>query len=181
MRFLLILAGGLTVAATPARAEVVASSATMFDLKQELTVDAPVQQTWDALKAPQRWWNAEHTYSGKAENLYLDAQASGCFCERLDNKGSIEHLRIAYIQPPRMIRFTGSLGPLQAEAVAGTLTIRLDPAGANATKVTLTYLVAGHIRAGADTLAPKVDEVLAQQLLGLKSAAEAAPAAEPAK
>ena len=165
------------VLATPAAAEIVQSSATMFEVSQTVTADAPLQQTWDVLKAPQKWWSADHTYSGKVDNLYLDAQASGCFCERLDAKGSIEHLRITYIQPPRMIRFSGSLGPLAAEAVTGTLTIKLDSEGAAATKVTLTYLVAGHVRAGAEALAPKVDEVLAQQMLGLKSAAEAAPAA----
>ncbi len=44
--------------------------------------------------------------------------------------------------------------------------------------VTLTYVVGGYVRAGADTLAPKVDEVLAVQMLGLKSAAEAAPEPE---
>lgn len=174
----IVSAIALAIMAVPAQAEVVQSSATMFEIKQTVTADAPIQQTWDALKAPQRWWNGDHTYSGKSENLYLDAQATGCFCERLDGKGSIEHLRITYIQPPRMIRFAGGLGPLQAEAVAGTLTIQLDQDGAAATKVTLTYLVSGHIRAGAEALAPKVDEVLAQQLIGLKSAAEATPAAK---
>ena len=71
-----------------------------------------------------------------------------------------------------MIRLSGALGPLQAEAVIGTLTFKLSPEGSNATRLTLTYVVGGYVRAGADTLAPKVDEVLALQVLNLKSAAE---------
>jgi hypothetical protein len=71
-----------------------------------------------------------------------------------------------------MIRMTGALGPLQAEGVNGTLAIVLTPEGAKATRVTLTYVVGGYIRSGGEALAPKVDEVLAQQMLGLKSAAE---------
>lgn len=168
---------GLLASAAPA--EVVQATASGFEIKQQVTIDAPLQQVWDTLRAPQRWWSHEHTYSDDSKNLYLDSQATGCFCERLpDAKGSVEHARIVYIQPPRMIRLDGALGPLQAEAVKGTLTFKLDPEGDNATKVTMSYVVGGYVRAGADTLAPKVDEVLAVQLAGLKAAAEAPPPAD---
>jgi len=163
-------------AATPADAEVVSSSQTMIDIHHSVTIDAPIQQVWDTLRAPQRWWSKDHTYSDNAANLYLDTQATGCFCERLpDHKGSVEHARIVYIEAPRMMRLTGALGPLQAEAVVGTLTFKLDPEGSNATKVTLDYVVSGYVRVGADKVAPKVDEVLGLQLAGLKAAAEVAP------
>ncbi len=182
MRF----AGLFTLAAigfaTPATADVVQATPAGFEIKQVVTVDVPIAQAWDTLRAPQRWWSKEHTYSDDSANLYLDAQATGCFCERMKGAdgsvGSVEHARIVYIAPGRMIRLTGALGPLQAEAVIGTLTFRLDPEGSNATRVTMNYVVGGYVRAGADTLAPKVDEVLAVQLLGLNSAAEAPPAAE---
>jgi uncharacterized protein YndB with AHSA1/START domain len=157
---------------TAAEAEVVTATPGGFEVKQVVTADASLQQTWDALKAPARWWSKDHTYSDNSANLYLDVQATGCFCERLADKGSVEHMRIVYIQPPRMIRMTGALGPLQAEGVNGTLAIVLTPEGAKATRVTLTYVVGGYIRSGGEALAPKVDEVLAQQMLGLKSAAE---------
>ena len=162
--------------AAPSAAEVVAATPTTMVLHQSVTVDAPIQQVWDTLRAPQRWWSKEHTYSDNAANLYLDTQATGCFCERLpDHKGSVEHARIVYIEAPRMIRLTGALGPLQAEAVVGTLTFKLDSEGSNATKITLDYVVSGYVRAGADKIAPKVDEVLGLQLAGLKAAAEVAP------
>ncbi|CUS44519.1 hypothetical protein MGWOODY_Smn3625 [hydrothermal vent metagenome] len=144
-----------------------------MEISQVVTVDAPIARVWDTLRSPQRWWSKEHTYTDDSANLYMDGQATGCFCERFpDRRGSVEHARILYIQPPQMIRLSGALGPLQAEAVIGTLTFRLTPEGSNATRLTLSYVVSGFVRAGADTLAPKVDEVLALQVLNLKSAAE---------
>lgn len=175
------LAGILVVLpiATPAAAEVVQATAGGFEIKQVATVDAPIQQTWDTLRSPQRWWDKEHTYSENSANLYLDGQATGCFCERIPGQGSVEHAHIVYVQAPRMIRMTGALGPLQAEAVTGTLTFKLDSEGSKATRVTLSYVVGGYVRAGADTLAPKVDEVLGLQLVNLKSAAESPPQTPP--
>jgi uncharacterized protein YndB with AHSA1/START domain len=162
--------------AAPATAEVVSATPTTMEISQVVTVDAPITQVWDVLRSPQRWWSKDHTYSDDSANLYMDGQATGCFCERFpDRKGSVEHARIVYIQPPQMIRLTGALGPLQAEAVVGTLTFKLAPEGSNATRLTLSYVVSGYVRAGADTLAPKVDEVLALQVLNLKSAAESPP------
>jgi uncharacterized protein YndB with AHSA1/START domain len=177
-RFALLTALALLPLAAPANADVVQATPGGFEIKQVVTVDVPIAHAWETLRAPQKWWSKEHTYSDDSANLYLDAQATGCFCERMKDKGSVEHARIVYIAPGRMIRLVGALGPLQAEAVTGTLTFRLDPEGSNATRVTLTYVVGGYVRAGADTLAPKVDEVLAVQMLGLKSAAEAAPEPE---
>lgn len=168
------------LAAVPAAADVVSATATTFEIQQQITIDAPIVRTWETLRSPQKWWSKEHTYSDDSANLYLDAQATGCFCERLANKGSVEHAHIVYIQPPRMLRLRGALGPLQAEAVDGTLTFQLEPEGSGATKVSMSYIVSGYVRAGADTLAPKVDDVLAIQLKGLKTAAEApVPAEEP--
>ncbi len=120
-------------------------------------------------------------YSDDPANLSLDERAGGCFCEKLPNKGSVEHMRVVYIQPPRMIRMTGALGPLQAEAADGTMAITLAKTEAG-TRITMSYVAGGYIRAGADKLAPIVDRVLAQQLLGLKAAIEnvQAPAGKPA-
>lgn len=169
------LLGLALLAATPAQADIVQATPAGFELNQAITIDVPPARAWAALKLPQRWWDKEHTYSDDSANLYLDAQATGCFCEKLDGgKGSVEHARILYIAPGRMLRMVGALGPLQAEAVTGTLTFRLDPEGEKATRITMSYVVGGYVRAGADTLAPKVDEVLAIQMLNLKTFAETA-------
>lgn len=171
----------LLLTAAPAAAEVTASAPGSFVIEQTLTIDAPIASAWETLRAPQKWWDPEHTYSGDSANLYMDAQATGCFCERLSDKGSIEHAHLVYVAPGRMIRMAGALGPLQAEAVAATLTFKLDGEGSNATKVTLTYVVGGYMRQGGETLAPLVDKVLGNQLTRLKAAAETPPAPEPAK
>ena len=168
---LLAMAGALLLGSA-ADAEVVQSSTTSFEVVEKVTVNAPVQQAWDTLRSPQKWWNKEHTYSGDSANLYLDSQATGCFCEKLPGKGSVEHGHLVYVEAPRIIRMSSALGPLQAEAVAGTLTIQLDPEGDGATRVTLTYVVAGQVRVGADKMAPLVDKVLSNQVARLKAAAE---------
>ena len=173
------LSAALALAA-PAAAGVTASAPGSFVIETVVTVDAPRARVWDTLRAPQLWWNPEHTYSGKAENLYMDTQATGCFCEKLADKGSVEHGHIVYVQPGRMIRLTGGLGPLQAEAVAATLAFKLDSEGDNATKLTMTYVVGGHMRQGGEALAPLVDKVLGDQLARLKAAAEA-PTTAPGK
>ncbi len=167
--------------ASPAAAEVAASAPASFVVEHGATIDAPIAAVWDVLRNPQRWWDPEHTYSGDAANLYLDAQATGCFCERTPkDKGSVEHAHVVYVAPGRMIRMTGALGPLQAEAVTGTLTLKLDAAGDAATRLSLSYVVGGHMRQGGEALAPLVDKVLATQVARLKAEAEKAPAA-PAK
>lgn len=182
MKSCLIVVWAALLSAAPASAEIVQATPAGFEIKQVVTVDASIAQAWAAVMLPRKWWDHEHTYSDDSANLYLDPQATGCFCERIPKtKGSVEHAHIIYIQPPRMIRMTGSLGPLQAEAVTGTLTFRLDPETEKTTRITLDYVVGGYVRGGADALAPKVDEVLATQLIGLKSAAEAGVAAPPAK
>jgi carbon monoxide dehydrogenase subunit G len=175
----LVLAAATLALATPASAEVTASAPGSFVIERTLTIDAPSAVAWDTLRSPQKWWDPEHTYSGDSANLYMDAQSTGCFCERMADKGSVEHAHIVYVAPGRMIRMTGALGPLQAEAVAGTLSFKLDKQGAGATKLTLTYVVGGYMRQGGETLAPLVDKVLGIQVDRLKAAAEAAATAPP--
>lgn len=166
MRRLFLIATLLSAA--PAAAEVKSSSPAGFEVISTATVAAPAAEVYTALAQPGRWWNAEHTYSGDSKNLVIDAKAGGCFCETVPADGStIEHGRIVYAQPGKTLRFIGALGPLQQEAATGTLTWVLKPV-AGGTEVTQTYIVGGHVRGGADKLAPLVDMVLAEQLAGLK-------------
>lgn len=160
-------------AAAPAAADVVAVTPTSFEIAQSITIDRSPAQVWDMLRAPQKWWNKDHTYSGDSNNLYIDSQATGCFCERLPAGGSVEHGRIIFLHPQKTLRLNAAFGPLQAEAVTGTLTWTLTAEGDNATQLKMTYLVGGHIRGGAEALAPAVDAVMKVQMLGLKTATEA--------
>ena len=177
----------------PASAEVIASSEAGFVTRATAEVPADPAATWAALIAPQNWWTKAHTFSGDPANLYLDAQGGGCFCEKLPRKdgapgtrgGSVAHMRVVYADPGKALRMVGSLGPLQSEALTGTLTITLKPGGAG-TRIVMEYVVGGYMRYKAEEIAPAVDKVLAEQLGALAASlgppAEAAdPAAQPAK
>jgi uncharacterized protein YndB with AHSA1/START domain len=158
----------LAALAAPAAAEVKSASTSGFDIENKATVSATPAETYVALGRIGSWWNSEHTYSGDASNMTLEARAGGCFCETIPaDGGTIEHGRVIYAQPGKTLRLQGGLGPLQSEAVVGTLTWQLKPVEGG-TEVTQSYVVGGYIRGGAEKLAPLVDQVLAQQLAGLE-------------
>jgi len=188
MKTLFAFAAALALTATPAAAEIVAQSDAGFVTRATVTVKADSAATWQALVAPAGWWNGEHTYSGEPKNLYIDAQATGCFCEKLPpakdapagaRPGSIEHMHVIYAGPPRVLRMKGGLGPLQSEAVDATLTITLKtvPEG---TRILWEYVVGGYMRAKVSDMAPAVDKVLAEQLSRLAGGLEPAGAEKPA-
>jgi hypothetical protein len=95
-------------------------------------------------------------------------RADGCFCERLKDGGSVQHLQVIYAAPGQGLRLRGALGPLQTEGVDGTLTWMLKP-GEGGTTVTLSYVLGGYVRSGMEQWAPKVDRVLDEQLTVLSS------------
>ena len=156
----------LAACGTGARAEVKSASAAGFEVENKLVVAAAPGEVFEALGRVSNWWDSRHTYSGKAENLSLGLKAGECFCERLPESGSVEHMRVVFAQPGQMLRLQGGLGPLQSEGAAGTMTFALKavPGG---TEITHNYIAGGYFRAGGDKLAPAVDKVLAQQLAGL--------------
>ena len=124
------------------------------------------------LRAPAKWWSPEHSWTGDAENFYMDAQATGCFCELIPapkeggTRGSVEHMRIIYAEPGKMLRLAGSLGPLQAEAVQGSMTISLKP-GETGTIIRFEYVVGGYMRFPVERIAPAVDGVVGEQVIRL--------------
>ena len=103
---------------------------------------------------------------GDSKNLSLDATAGGCFCETLPDGGSVEHLRVVYVEPGKTLRLRGALGPLQSMAVAGAMTFSFEASGPSddVTQITLTYTVGGYYPGGLDILAEAVDGVLRGQL-----------------
>lgn len=163
----------LIMAGTPALAEVKSASDGGFEVSRTVTIAAPADRVYGLLARPAEWWNSAHTYSGKAANLSLEAIAGGCFCEALPGGGSVQHARVVFAAPGKLLRLSGAFGPLQAEAVTGTLTFNLDPQ-TSGTVVTMNYVVGGYVRGGAAKLAAPVDVVMGDQIEGLKKAAEAA-------
>ena len=184
----LIPAALFALSAAPALGEVAALSDTGFVIKHSAQASAGKSETWKVLTAPSRWWSGDHTYSGDAANLWLDAQATGCFCEKLPRPkgapetqriGSIEHMHVVYADPQAgVLRMTGGLGPLQQDSAGGTLTVTLSPAGTPAgegTRIDWTYVVSGLVVLKPQEIAPLVDKVLGEQFERL-AARSAAPA-----
>ncbi|MBM4220227.1 MAG: hypothetical protein FJ171_11530 [Gammaproteobacteria bacterium] len=110
-----VLAGVLALAPSCAGAEVKFAAPDGFLIEHRFTIAAPAAQVWETLLHPERWWPADHTWSGKRENLSLVADAGGCFCERWDG-GSVEHGRVVAVFPGKMLRLDAALGPLQEMA-----------------------------------------------------------------
>ena len=174
IRFAAALAAAMLACwAMPAAAEVIDSSPAGFTVSKTVTINASADTVWETLRAPQRWWAKDHTWSGDSANLYMDSQATGCFCEKLPGRGSVAHARLIFVDKGKLLRMEGAFGPLQAMAVTGVMTFELTPNGDNATTLKMTYTVGGYMPGGLDKLAPVVDEVLGQQVDGLKTVAEA--------
>jgi uncharacterized protein YndB with AHSA1/START domain len=139
-----------------------------FLVKFEVSVIAPPAKVYEALVGQiGSWWNPEHTYSHDAKNLSIDPRPGGCFCEKLPNGGGVEHLRVVYIAAPQLVRFSGTLGPLQASGLAGSMTWKLNGSAEN-TRVQLSYSVGGFIDGGFEKIAPAVESMLSDQLNRLK-------------
>jgi len=134
-------------------------------------VSATTDGVWQAIVQLPRWWSGQHTYSGQASNLSLDAQAGGCWCERWGDGQSVQHGQVVLVQPGRVIRMFASLGPLQELAVQGVLTI-VTSAQDGKTLLRMTYRVSGDASAGLEKLAPVVDQVIGVQYRRLKTLAE---------
>lgn len=145
-----------------AAAEVKQASADGFFLSFEGPVAASATKAYADITQIQRWWDSEHTYSGKSANLSLKAEAGGCFCERWKD-GSVEHGRVVMALPGKLLRLETSLGPLQERALKGILSFFVKTEDSTTT-LTIEYRVNGATTSGLDQLAPNVDEVLGAQV-----------------
>ena len=152
----------LLALAGSARAEVRQSSPDAFFLAFGSPVSATPAKAYAAIAQPQRWWSADHTWSGAAANLSLAPQAGGCFCERWKD-GSVEHGRVVMALPDKLLRLETALGPLQEYALEGILSFWIRTGDDGGTRLELEYRVNGASTSGLDAFAPKVDAVLGAQ------------------
>ena len=158
------LFASLLVASTSASAEVVSASANGFEVRETVNVVVTPEVAFGSFAQIGAWWDPEHTYGGKSENLRLDLRPGGCFCESLPDGGGIEHMRVTYLDPGKQVVLTGALGPLLYEAVTGVMDVQVKTAAGGA-QLVLDYKAAGFANGGADKLAPVVDKVLAGQIV----------------
>jgi hypothetical protein len=162
-----------TLISVPAAAEIKSQNETGFVVGHTAEVLGKPDEVWKRLLVPKDWWNPSHSWSGKTDGFYIDAQAGGCFCELLQDKaadgsvkprGSVEHMRVLFTDPGKVLRMSGALGPLQSEAMQGTLTIAMEPLKDGAgTKISLSYVVGGYMRYKVADIGPAVDAMLGDQ------------------
>jgi hypothetical protein len=177
LAFRTILAMATLGSVTAANAEVTNIADNGFTVQHQRVISGDNEAVWKAMIAPSLYWNSDHSWTGDAENFYLVPQAGGCFCELIrttsaDNikssDGSVQHMRVIYAHNNKMLRMSGALGPLQGEAVTGTLTMLLQPQG-DTTVVRFTYKVGGYMEFPIDEMAPAVDGVIGEQLARLSA------------
>jgi uncharacterized protein YndB with AHSA1/START domain len=142
-----------------------------FTLKIDTHIAASPDKVYAALIEPARWWSSDHTFSGDAKNLHLEAKAGGCWCETLPNGGSVVHLMVVYVNPGNSLRLRGALGPFQGLGVTGALTWKLKPA-ADGTDLSVTYALGGYNKDGFAELSQGADGVLTAQVDRLKKLIE---------
>ncbi len=185
MKKLLLAAIVLATSSSSALAEVKSASDSGFNIVHIAEVSATPDVVWKRLLAPKDWWNKAHSWSGSSDGFYIDAQANGCFCElfqekgadgKLKTAGSVEHMRVIFAQPGKVLRMQGALGPLQSEAVIGTLTVAMEPGkDKTTTKLSFSYVVGGYMRYKVAEIAPAVDKVLGEQFKNLTGPFAPAP------
>jgi len=129
--------------AGPAVAEVKSVAANGFEIVSVATISAPPDRVYAALGEVGRWWDPSHTFSRDAGNLSLELRAGGCFCERLKDGGSVQHLQVVYAAPGAGLRLRGALRPLQMVGVDGALGWTLKPVEGG-TNVLIPAMSPGH-------------------------------------
>jgi hypothetical protein len=150
-----------------AAAEIIGVAVNGFEIRETVHVAASSDKSYAALLEPARWWSSDHTFSGSAANLKLDARAGGCWCETVPGGGSVEIMRVVNVAPGKIIRLRGALGPFQGLGVDGAMTWSVK-GGAEGTDLTFSYTIGGYAKDGFDGLSKAADRVLAEQLDRLK-------------
>ena len=158
------------LAAAPLSAEVKSVTDYGFEVAKTVVVKGDPAKVYSTIGQPGLWWNPAHSYSQDAKNMTMLLRPGGCFCEALPKeKGAVEHGRVVFAQPGKVVRISAALGPLGAEGVSGTLTFQLKAVDGG-TQVAMNYVVGGYIRGGGPKQwAPAVDFVLSEQVDRLKA------------
>jgi uncharacterized protein YndB with AHSA1/START domain len=174
------LALAILLSAGVARAEIADSAAGGFTIKIATSLHASPADVYSRIVRVGDWWSSQHTYSGDTHNMSIDPRAGGCFCEKLPDGGSVQHMEVVQARPGRLLRMYGGLGPLQGLAGAGPMTFDLKPAEGG-TRLEFSYTVSGYLPQGLAGWAGPVNEVLSMQIARLKSYVETGnPAAQTA-
>ncbi len=109
---LLPLVTMLVLLPVPLLADVQSAGEQNMSVQATVTVTATPEATWGHLLKIGTWWSSDHTWSGDAKNLTLNAVPGGGFDESLPGNGFVRHMQVIYSDPGKKLRMTGLLGPL---------------------------------------------------------------------
>ena len=160
---LLPLALGLPLAS---QAEIVTATSDHFTLKLEAETVLSPEEVWARLIVPADWWQGDHSYSGDATNLSLEAKAGGIWREEWDGN-SVWHGTVLQAQPNNVLSLSAPFGPLQGLAVQSVWTITLTPNETGGTLIRFDHVTNGTAASNLNQLAPAVDFVKSEALKSL--------------
>jgi len=135
------LLGGLHA---PAHAEVKDQAPNGFTLENSQWVPVDPGTAWKAfVHDVGKWWPADHSWWGDAW-----------------------HMTVTFVDPGKLMRMTGGLGPLQGMGLDGALEWRfVEEKGG--TRITLWYRAGGYTPDDLGKFVPVIDKVQGLQLGGL--------------
>lgn len=167
----------LAAFAAPASAKIASIDDNGFYVVHLDDIDASPAEIWTVLVEPSLWWNSANSFSGESIYFSLEPRVGGCFCEKIPKGetegGDVRHMVVVYTDKPRVLRMQGALGPLQSEAVNGTMTFAMDEGEKRGTtRLSLSYVVGGYMRRPVRAIAGSIDDVTGDALQRLKAVAE---------
>jgi hypothetical protein len=169
MRGFQILLLALIAASAPladAQARIVDQAPSGFTVENSEWVPADPATAWNAfVHEVGKWWPADHSWWGDASKLSISEKAGGCFCE-INGAQQAWHMTVTFVDPGKLMRMTGGLGPLQGMGLNGALEWRfVEEKGG--TRITLWYRAGGYTPDDLGKLVPVIDKVQGLQLGGL--------------
>lgn len=158
-----MIAGGTWIPSVTAK--VLDQAADGFTVENSEWVPADSANAWKAFLEVGEWWPADHTWWGDASKLSISDKAGSCFCE-INGAQQAWHMTVTFVDPGKLMRMTGGLGPLQGMGLNGALEWRfVEEKGG--TRITLWYRAGGYTPDDLGKLVPVIDKVQALQLGGL--------------
>ena len=168
MRGLLVLFA-LVAGSVPfssAQARIVDQAANGFTVENSQWVPVDPDTAWKVfVNDVGKWWPADHSWWGDASKLSISEKAGGCLCE-INGAQQAWHMTVTFVDPGRLMRMAGGLGPLQGMGLNGTLEWRFVKEK-DGTRITLWYRAGGYTPDDLGKFVPVIDQVQGLQLGGL--------------